>query len=89
MAQFSRRTILAATDIISNWGHDAIDRFLLEHGLENAIVAPGAPHYELKHYKTPAPVWPNPSRNPRQYWILRGSREQRGPRDRVPLFEDC
>lgn len=38
MAQFSRRTILAATDIIANWSHNSIDRFVLEHGLENAVA---------------------------------------------------
>jgi hypothetical protein len=37
MAQFSRRTILAATDTMSHWGHTNIDRFLLEHGLEEAV----------------------------------------------------
>jgi hypothetical protein len=38
MAQFSRRTILAATDLLENAGHAAITRFLLEHGLENDVV---------------------------------------------------
>lgn len=37
MAQFSRRTILAATDLMANWGHTNIDRFLLEYGLEDAV----------------------------------------------------
>jgi hypothetical protein len=37
MAQFSRRTILAATDLMANWGHTNIDRFLLEYGLEEAV----------------------------------------------------
>lgn len=37
MAQFTRRTILAATDTMANWGHTDIDRFLLEHALENAV----------------------------------------------------
>jgi hypothetical protein len=37
MAQFTRRTILAATDLMANWGHTNIDRFLLEHGLEEAV----------------------------------------------------
>jgi hypothetical protein len=37
MAQFSRRTVLAASDIIGNWSHQDIDRFLLEHALENVI----------------------------------------------------
>ncbi len=37
MAQFSRRTILAATDLMANWGHTGIDRFLLEYGLEETI----------------------------------------------------
>lgn len=39
MAQFSRRTILAATDLMANWGHTNIDRFLLEYGLENVVRA--------------------------------------------------
>jgi hypothetical protein len=39
MPQFSRRTILAATDIMANWSHNSIDRFLLEYGLENAVQA--------------------------------------------------
>ena len=34
MAQFSRRTILAATDLMANWGNTGIDRFALEYGLE-------------------------------------------------------
>lgn len=38
MPQFSRRTILAATDLVGNWGHTSINRFFLEHGLENAIA---------------------------------------------------
>lgn len=37
MAQFSRRTILAATDLMANWGHTNIHRFLLEHGLEETV----------------------------------------------------
>jgi hypothetical protein len=37
MAHFSRRTILAATDLLANWGHTDIDRFLLEYGLEETI----------------------------------------------------
>jgi hypothetical protein len=38
MAQFSRRTILAATDLLGNFfTHSGIDRFLLDHGLENSI----------------------------------------------------
>lgn len=37
MAQFSRRTILAATDLMANWGHTNIDRFLLEYGLEETV----------------------------------------------------
>ena len=37
MAQFSRRTILAATDLMANWGHTNIDRFLLECGLEETV----------------------------------------------------
>ncbi|HTR34990.1 MAG TPA: hypothetical protein VMH80_03760 [Bryobacteraceae bacterium] len=37
MAQFTRRTILAATDTMANWGHTNIDRFLLEHALEEAV----------------------------------------------------
>ncbi len=38
MAQFSRRTILAASDFLDGMGHSHITRFLLEHGLENAIA---------------------------------------------------
>lgn len=37
MAQFSRRTVLAASDIIGNWSHQDIDRFVLEHALENVV----------------------------------------------------
>jgi hypothetical protein len=37
MAQFSRRTILAATDVLAEWGHTDIDRFFLEYGLEEAV----------------------------------------------------
>ena len=37
MPQYSRRTILAATDIVGSWGHQAITRFLLEHALENGV----------------------------------------------------
>ena len=37
MAQFSRRTILAATDTLNDLTHSGIDHFLLEHGLENKI----------------------------------------------------
>ncbi len=37
MAQFSRRTILAATDLMASWGHTAIDRFMLEYGLEDVV----------------------------------------------------
>ena len=37
MPQFSRRTILAATDIVGGWGHHAITRFFLEHAVENEI----------------------------------------------------
>jgi hypothetical protein len=37
MAQFSRRTILAATDLMADWGNTNIDRFLLEYGLERTI----------------------------------------------------
>ena len=37
MAQFSRRTILAATDLMANWGHTNIDRFLLEYALEEIV----------------------------------------------------
>jgi len=37
MPQFSRRTILAATDLMADWGHAGIDRFLLEHGLEETV----------------------------------------------------
>ena len=40
MAQFSRRTILAATDLLTDRTHSEIDRFALEHGLE--AVAQGA-----------------------------------------------
>lgn len=37
MARFSRRTILAATDLMADWGHTAIDRFLLEHALDETV----------------------------------------------------
>jgi hypothetical protein len=35
MTRFSRKTVLAATDLIEHFGHARITRFLLEHGLEN------------------------------------------------------
>jgi hypothetical protein len=38
MPQFTRRTILAATDLIADFGHSAVDRFVLEYGLENAGI---------------------------------------------------
>jgi len=38
VSQFSRRTILAAVDILAGWGyHVQVDRFVLEHGLENVV----------------------------------------------------
>ena len=37
MARFSRQTILAASDLMANWGHTNIDRFLLEYGLEETV----------------------------------------------------
>ena len=40
MAQFSRRTILAATDLLTDRTHSGIDPFALEHGLE--AIAQGA-----------------------------------------------
>jgi hypothetical protein len=42
MASFSRKTILAVTDILATWGHSDLDRFLLEHGLEEAGLAGGS-----------------------------------------------
>ncbi len=38
MPQFTRRTILAATDLIANWGHTEIDRLLLGYRLERAVA---------------------------------------------------
>lgn len=38
MAQFSRRTILAATDLLAERTHSDIDRFALEHGLESIAI---------------------------------------------------
>jgi hypothetical protein len=40
MAQFSRRTILSATDILADRTNSEIDRFALEHGLESVAVGP-------------------------------------------------
>jgi len=37
MPQFSRRAILAATDTLPQRTHSGIDRFLLDHGLENSV----------------------------------------------------
>jgi hypothetical protein len=37
MPQFSRRAVLAATDIVGSWSHAGISRFLLEHALEDSI----------------------------------------------------
>jgi hypothetical protein len=36
MASYSRKTVLAVTDLLANWSHSDLDRFLLEHGLEDA-----------------------------------------------------
>src|SRR6266851_792916 len=44
MAYFSRRTILAATDLMANWGHTDIDRFLLEYGLEEKVSGYSRPN---------------------------------------------
>jgi hypothetical protein len=41
MPQFSRKTLLAATDTLTNYGHADIDRFLLEHSLEKVASTPG------------------------------------------------
>src|SRR5882762_4709345 len=38
MAQYSRKTVLAATDLLEDAGHARITRFLLEHGLENQVA---------------------------------------------------
>ena len=38
MAKYSRKTVLAATDLLENAGHARITRFLLEHGLENENI---------------------------------------------------
>ncbi len=40
MAQFSRRTILAATDLLTDRTHSEIDRFALEHGIEAVAQGP-------------------------------------------------
>src|SRR5215469_2917218 len=37
MPRFSRRTILAATDLLADASHAELNRFELEHGLENRI----------------------------------------------------
>jgi len=43
MPQFSRKTLLAATDLFDRlMGHAQIDRFLLEYGLENIAPADGS-----------------------------------------------
>ena len=38
MPQFSRRSVVAATDTIANWSHAEIDSFALKYGLENVAV---------------------------------------------------
>lgn len=38
MPKFTRPTILAATDLITNLGHAGVNRFLLGYGLENARI---------------------------------------------------
>lgn len=38
MAQFSRRTVVAATEALAAWGHADIDQFALRYGLENVVV---------------------------------------------------
>jgi hypothetical protein len=42
MPKYSRKTILAATDLLESLGHDGIDRFLLEHDLEGRIAGGSA-----------------------------------------------
>jgi len=37
MPQFSRTTVLSATDILANWTHASFDRFALEYSLEDVI----------------------------------------------------
>jgi hypothetical protein len=39
MPQFSRRTILAATDLLPDYGHSALTRFLLDYGLDEVADA--------------------------------------------------
>ena len=42
MASFSRKTVLAVTDIIAVWGHSHLSRFELEHGLEDKGLPGGS-----------------------------------------------
>src|ERR1017187_5134683 len=37
MPQFSRRTILAATDLMADWRHTGITRFLREYGRDETV----------------------------------------------------
>jgi hypothetical protein len=39
MPRFTRPTVLAATDLITGFGHAGVNRFLLGYGLENAGIA--------------------------------------------------
>ena len=42
MAQFTRRTILATVDMLPEWNsHARVDRFALEHGLEDIVAGGG------------------------------------------------
>ena len=42
MGQFTRRTVLAAVDMLQAWkSHARVDRFALEHGLEDIVVGGG------------------------------------------------
>jgi hypothetical protein len=38
MAQFSRRTVVAAAEALAAWGQADIDQFALRYGLENVVV---------------------------------------------------
>lgn len=62
MPQFSRKTIIAAVATMEGWGHSDIDRFGIEHGLEDTGALAGSSsrdrtntfmRFLLKH-----PMWP-------------------------------
>src|SRR4029453_15397166 len=61
MPQFSRRTILAAGDVVASWSHAAITRFLLEQDLEGSVETGSCAvrGMNLARYLTAHPDYPD------------------------------